>query len=67
MLPVLNFLPAILGFTIGLIWITHKLGLLKYVKINDKCGIIIPCLVTIALPFIFTYISLNFSFVKELA
>ena len=67
MFPLLNFLPALLGFTIGLIWIAYKLGLFEHLKISDKYAIIIPSLVTISLPFVFTYISLNFSFIKELA
>jgi hypothetical protein len=62
-----NILPAVLGFTIGLIWIVHKLYWLEWIKFNDKYGIVIPVFVTITLPFIFTYISLNFNLIKELA
>lgn len=62
-----NILPAILGFTIGSIWIVHKLGWLKWIKFEDKYRILIPIFVTITLPFIFTYISLNFNLIKELA
>jgi RsiW-degrading membrane proteinase PrsW (M82 family) len=36
-------------------------------RLNDKYGIIIPVLATVAFPFIFTYISLNFSSIKDLA
>ncbi len=58
-----NILPAIIGFIIGAFWMIYKLGWFKWIKINDKYGIIIPTLMTLTLPFIFTYI---FDLIKNL-
>ncbi len=60
MSPLQNILPVILGFILGLIWILFKLGWLEWNKINDKYGIIIPSLVTIALPFIAVLILVRY-------
>lgn len=57
-----DILPAIVGLMIGFFSIIYKLGWLKWIKINDKYGIFIPCLVTLTLPFIFTYI---FELIKD--
>ncbi|HEY9769736.1 MAG TPA: hypothetical protein V6C71_14770 [Coleofasciculaceae cyanobacterium] len=40
---------------------------LEWIEFDDKYEILTPVFVTIALPFIFTYIFLNFNFIKELA
>jgi len=58
-----NNLAAAIGFLVGVTWIAYKLNWFGKIaewysnKIKDPYGIVVPALMTMLLPFIFTYFS----------
>jgi hypothetical protein len=60
-----NHLVAVIGFLTAVAWIAYKLDWFKRIsewyssKIEDSYGIILPSLLALLFPFIFTYLSSN--------
>lgn len=57
---IIDFIPAIFGFAIGLLWLAQRLGIIakirqQIIKIDNQT-IVLPALSIIVLPFLFTHL-----------